>query len=158
KACAFISHAHSDHFGRHRWTLCSEATSDFITARYGVRPAGSVLTPQYRQPIQWKGFVVTLYPAGHILGSAMLHVRRVSDGASLLYTGDFKLRDSRTCEPAELPQADTLVMETTFGQSHFIFPPRAQVEADILKWVDQTMAGGDTPVLLGYSLGKAQEL
>ena len=96
KACAFISHAHSDHFGRHRWTLCSEATSDFITARYGARPAGSVLTPQYRQPIQLKDFVLTLYPAGHILGSAMLHVRRLRDGASLLYTGDFKLRESRT--------------------------------------------------------------
>ena len=35
---------------------------------------------------------------------------------TLLYTGDFKLGPSATSEPAELPHADVLVMESTFGR------------------------------------------
>ena len=44
------------------------------------------------------GFRLRLLPAGHIPGSAMLHVTRLEDNASLLYTGDFKTRRSRTAE------------------------------------------------------------
>ena len=75
----------------------------------------------------------------------------------MLYTGDFKLRQSRTAEAAQLLQADTLVMETTFGRPKYRFPPTMEVEAAILRFVEETLAEGATPVLLGYSLGKAQE-
>ncbi|MEN9534838.1 MAG: hypothetical protein RIR37_111, partial [Verrucomicrobiota bacterium] len=45
----------------------------------------------------------------------MIHITRLSDQATLLYTGDFKNRPSRTAEPIVFAQADTLIMETTFG-------------------------------------------
>lgn len=155
---AFVSHAHSDHFARHEFTLCSQVTRAIIAKRYGTIPETQVLSPAYRELVPMEGFDLQLLPAGHILGSAMLHITRRSDGASLLYTGDFKLRQGRTAEPAQLLPADTLVMETTFGLPMYVFPPQERVLTDILQWVRETLEDGAIPVLLGYSLGKAQEI
>lgn len=158
KAHAFVSHAHSDHFARHDWTLCSETTGVLIERRYGLPRTGTIQRQPFHEPAAKQGFSLALLPAGHILGSAMLHVTRLSDGATLLYTGDFKLRRGLTAEPATLRQADTLVMETTFGRPQFRFPPLDTVVADMHRFVGETLEQGAVPVLLGYSLGKAQEI
>lgn len=158
KTCAFVSHAHSDHFARHDWTLCSEPTARLVSRRYGEPRGRTVATLAFHEPLEWNGFVIELLPAGHILGSAMLHLTRLSDGASLLYTGDFKLRHGLTAEPAFVRQADTLIMETTFGRPQFRFPSRDHVIAGIHQFVQTHMDRKVIPVLLGYSLGKAQEI
>ena len=111
----------------------------------------------FHVPVVRDGFRLRLLPAGHISGSAMLHVTRIKDNASLLYTGDFKTRRSRTAEPVNFLAADTLILETTFGLPNFEFPNPMEVEASILRFVSDAFADGETPVLLGYSLGKAQE-
>ena len=154
---AFISHAHSDHVARHGWTLCSALTRQLMETRYG-RGKGEVMTLEFGQPFVWQGHVLKLLPAGHILGSAMLHVTRQSDGATLLYTGDYKLRQGLTAPLAQLLKADTLIMETTFGLPRFTFPPMAEIVAALLQFVRETRAASGIPVLLGYSLGKAQEI
>ena len=53
-------------------------------------------------PLVRDGFRFRLLPAGHITGSAMLHVTRLKDNATLLYTGDFKTRRGRTAERGAL--------------------------------------------------------
>ena len=84
----------------------------------------------YRQPIEWGGLRLTTFPAGHCLGSAML---LAEDGEqSLLYTGDFKLGESATAEPAELPHADILVIESTYGHPDYRLPPREEVIEQLL--------------------------
>ena len=88
----------------------------------------------------------------------MLHVTRVKDNASLLYTGDFKTRRGRTAETVNFLTADTLILETTFGLPIFEFPNIMEIEASILRFVADAFADSETPVLLGYSLGKAQEV
>lgn len=156
KTHAFISHAHADHFARHESVICSEVTSSLLRNRF--RLASNRVTPlAFHVPVTHKGFRLRLLPAGHIPGSAMLHVTRIADNATLLYTGDFKNRRSRTTEAAGFLSADTLVMETTFGLPGFVFPSPMEVESEILRFVDDAFSDGDTPVLLGYSLGKAQE-
>ena len=112
----------------------------------------------YHVPVVRDGFRLRLLPAGHISGSAMLHVTRTSDNASLLYTGDFKTRRSRTAEPVVFLAADTLILETTFGLPVYQFPGPMEAEAALVRFVHDTLADGETPVLLAYSLGKAQEL
>ncbi len=158
KARAFVSHAHGDHFARHDWTLCSENTALLAEKRYGSPRSGVMLPRPFLEPMDLDGFTLRLLPAGHILGSAMLHVTRKADGATLLYTGDFKLRHGLTAEPAALRQADTLVMETTFGRPQFRFPPLQDVIGEIHRFVRSTLEHNRVPVLLGYSLGKAQEI
>src|SRR5262245_729848 len=103
-----------------------------------------------------KPFELTLLPAGHIFGSAMAHVK--NEGGTLLYTGDFKLRKGLSAEPCQPRQADILIMETTYGRPHYVFPPTQPVMEGVIRFCREALDNGETAVLLGYSLGKSQEL
>ena len=52
----------------------------------------------------------------------------------------------------------TLIMETTYGLPRYRLPPTEEVIAQIVAFCRETLEEGDVPVLLGYSLGKAQEI
>lgn len=156
---AFISHAHSDHVSFSQRTICSPETRVLMEARYGEAARGTeFVCPGWGETVEVAGHALRLHPAGHVLGSAMLHATRLADGATFLYTGDFKLRGGFSSEPADFPEAETVVMETTFGRPEFVFPPREVVAVEVLKFVRETLEDGGVPVLLGYSLGKGQEI
>ena len=155
RADCFISHAHSDHLGAHSHTLCTPATAAFAEHRIGPLPSATRL--EYDNSYRFNGDTnLCLVPAGHVFGSAMLHVTRPE--GSLLYTGDFKLRESLTVEPARPVGADFLVMESTYGQPLFRFPPWKSVAAQLVELVEGAFRAGRQPLVLGYSLGKAQEI
>ncbi|WP_035615013.1 ATP-dependent DNA ligase [Haloferula sp. BvORR071] len=153
---AFVSHAHADHFARHEMALCSTVTAALVRSRYGIAES-RLLPASFHTTVERNGFRLRMLPAGHIAGSAMLHVTRIADGSTLLYTGDFKVRKGRTAEPVVFQQADLLILETTFGLPQFNFPSPMEVESAVLRFVHDALADGEVPVLLGYSLGKAQE-
>lgn len=155
---AFVSHAHADHVARHGLTFCSELTGRLMRERFGAGKDAVFRELPLREPVAWEGWELRLLPAGHIAGSAMLHLTRLRDGATLLYTGDFKLRQGLSSTPCELLTADTLIMETTFGLPEYVFPPAEEVVRAVLDWTRATLEDGGIPVLLGYSLGKAQEI
>ncbi len=155
KEFAFVSHAHSDHTGRHRRILCTPPTARLMQARMGS-PAGNFAAVPFHEPRPLADGTVTLLPAGHVLGSAQLHF--ASAAGSLLFTGDFKLRPGLSAEPATSLPADTLVMETTFGLPRYRFPPADETAAAIRKFCLEALQDNHTPVLLGYALGKAQEI
>ena len=152
---AFVSHAHSDHTGHHQRTILTAATARLMRARMGS--SGKVQhILSYGEPREFGAFRATLLPAGHILGSAQILIEHA--GERLLYTGDFKLRGGLSSEPATSVEADTLIMETTFGLPHYRFPPVEETVARIIAFCRETLGEGSIPVLLGYSLGKAQEI
>jgi DNA ligase 1 len=151
---AFVSHAHGDHIGNHREVILTEITAQLMALRLpGDRVEHRL---PYQIPFPFRGSELTLLPAGHIYGSAQLFVQSQQD--SLLYTGDFKLRPGRASEPIAWRPAETLIMETTYGLPRFVFPPTDQVIADLIKFCRETIEDGATPILFGYSLGKAQEI
>jgi len=150
---AFISHAHSDHIARHELALCTPQTAALYQLRLGPR---RTLEMPYRQPIDWAGLRLTTYPAGHCLGSAMLLAQQ--QDRTLLYTGDFKLQVSLTAEQAELPHADTLIIESTYGHPAYRLPPREESLAEFFALVRRVLAEEKTPVIQGYVLGKSQEV
>jgi len=152
---AFVSHAHSDHTARHRRTICTPATARLMEARMGEGDGAFELL-EYGETRSFGAWKATLLPAGHVLGSAQILFS--SDEGTLLYTGDFKLRPGRAAEAAQARPADTLVMETTYGLPRYQFPPAEKVTADVLKFCVEALEDGETPVLLGYALGKAQEI
>jgi len=154
KPFAFVSHAHSDHVAPHQEILVSERTARLVRARLaGDRK--EIILP-FGQPMKVRGLDITLFPAGHIFGSAQFFLR--AENGSLLYTGDFKLRPGKSAEPAEWTTADTLVMETTYGLPRYRLPPTDEVVAQIVAFCREAIESGEVPVLLGYSLGKAQEI
>jgi len=153
---AFVSHAHFDHLARHAEVICSPGTARLMAARLPsaaqVHPLPFGQTEALTEDV-----TVTLWPAGHILGSAQIVLEHAGRGR-LLYSGDFKLRPGRSSEAAATPAADVLIMETTFGRPHYRFPPTATVLAAIAAFCRAALEDGEVPVLFGYSLGKSQEL
>ena len=96
---AFVSHAHADHIGRHGETVLSTVTARLMHARLpGKRREHRLEFGQPDESIR-SGLRMTLFPAGHIAGSAQLFLEEIETGASLLYTGDFKLRPGLSAEP-----------------------------------------------------------
>lgn len=158
----FVSHAHSDHTAAHREVILTAPTAHLLRSRLGrARPIEHLLPVGERREFTWQGrsHFITLRSAGHILGSAMALVEW--DGWRLLYTGDFQIRPSRAaerCDLAGVGPVDLLIMETTFGRPLYRFPPAETVLQDLVGFCRTTLAAGDIPVLVGYSLGKSQEL
>ena len=155
KPLAFVSHAHSDHTGRHEKTIASPTTLRLMQARMGDW-AGEKIALPFGEARDFENFRLRLLPAGHVLGSAQAFVD--TEHGTLLYTGDFKLRQGVSAETAAHCQAETLVMETTYGLPRYVFPPFEEVMAQILKFCIESLEENSVPVLLGYSLGKAQEI
>ncbi len=152
-----ISHAHADHVARHGRAICTPATADLIEAR-----SGRFTTPPQRVDFDTPIAItptatLTFTPAGHVLGSALTLIEHPEFGR-LLYTGDFKLRPSATAETCRPPPADVLIMETTFARPHYAFPPLEEVRQATIEFCRDTLAQGEIPVLLGYSLGRSQEI
>ncbi len=154
KPFAFVSHAHSDHIAAHEEIIVSERTARLMQARLPGKRNEHVLA--FGEPTAVRGLDVTLLPAGHIFGSAQFLLR--AETGTLLYTGDFKLRPGRSAEATQWQQADTLIMETTYGLPRYRLPPTELVVQQIIAFCREALEDGATPVLLGYSLGKAQEI
>lgn len=154
KRFAFISHAHSDHIALHREVIVSERTACLMRVRL---PGSRIEHPlPFGERRSIRSVDLMLLPAGHIFGSAQCLV--FAGEQTLLYTGDLKLRPGKTAEQAEWRHADTLVMETTFGVPRYRFPPTKEVIERMVAFCSETIDAGEVPVLLGYSLGKAQEI
>ena len=79
----FISHAHADHFGRHKKIFCSTQTAQLLITRFKCDPK-RIASLDFYEPFEIGPFLLKLLPAGHIFGSAMLHVISKTNGASLL--------------------------------------------------------------------------
>jgi Cft2 family RNA processing exonuclease len=154
RTAAVVSHGHADHVQRHDHIFATAPTAAIMRLRGVSRPRFRTLA--YGQKLALGRASVTLYPAGHILGSAQTLVEW--EGSRLLYSGDFKLRHGRSAEAPEVPQADTVIMETTFGRPRYRFPDTESVVHDIREFCARTLAEGCAPVLFCYSLGKGQEV
>lgn len=153
----FISHAHADHLphgGPHQSAICTSDTAAIALHRGAM---GKAELLEFRDPQDLdQDTRIELRSAGHVLGSAMLHVTRPDE--TFLYTGDFKLRQSLTVEVADPLPADVLVMESTYGLPEFRFPPAQLVGEQVVERTRAAMAHGRQPIVMGYSLGKAQEV
>jgi Cft2 family RNA processing exonuclease len=150
---AFISHAHTDHARRHREALLTPQTLALIPE--ARRPRGWRMLG-YDEPMRRDAAMITLLPAGHMLGSAQLLLEH--EGVRLLYTGDIKLRVPGSRTLTAIPRADVLIIESTYGRPHFRFgDPDTTVEA-IARWCRLALDSRVTPVLLCHALGKTEEV
>lgn len=150
----FISHAHADHMAPHELAFCTPVTGKLYQHRHGKHRMLKEM--HFGKTLEWNEFKLTVYPAGHVFGSAMLHAEH--RGKTFLYTGDFKLGCSSTAETCELPKANVLVTECTWGDPQFRMPPREAIVSQLVNIVHDTLARGRTPVIHAYVLGKAQEV
>jgi len=147
-----ISHAHSDHIAEHRAIIATAETARIFRHRRGE---AEVETLAYGERRDYGRYALTLYPAGHCLGSAQVLVE--ADGERLVYTGDYKLRPNVAAETGVILQCDTLVMESTFGDPQYSFPPDVATFDRLYAAVSRALSDASVPIVLAYALGKSQE-
>jgi KH/beta-lactamase-domain protein len=104
---------------------------------------------------------ITLYNAGHILGSAIVHIYISGFGGSaynILYTGDIKYQRTRLLERAdtEIPRVDAIIMESTYGATDL--PPRDEAEEKLIEIVRKTIERKGKVLIPTLSVGRAQEI
>ena len=150
-----ISHAHSDHTARHRRPVVTPNT--LLLLQDYLKNADPIVLP-YGETLNSPTHTTTLLPAGHCLGSAQTLLVSKATGHRLLYTGDIKVRPSPTNEPVETVQADTLVIECTYGRPEYVFPSEEQTLTTASRTLRTWLSRGERPVALGWRLGKAQEM
>ena len=171
RARCYVSHGHSDHArGVHETVITTPHNAEVCRLRFGAKarktkqtallpdPAKSELVFEehaYNEPWSEGEHRLTLFSAGHVLGSAQLLIE--GEAGAFVYTGDFKLGRAYTCEPAEVKKCDVVLMECTYGRPQYVFPSRDQVEDEMIAFAQKALEDGCAPVFYAYSLGKAQE-
>jgi putative mRNA 3-end processing factor len=151
---ALITHAHADH--------ARSGSAEYHCAKDGVgilkhRLGTEAITGHpYNKPFQLGEVEVSFHPAGHILGSAQI---RLSDGdQTWVITGDYKRNPDPSCQPFEPVACDVLITEATFALPVYRWSPMDDIMAQLFRWWDANIQAKRTPILLCYSLGKAQRI
>jgi putative mRNA 3-end processing factor len=151
---AIITHAHADHS---RWGmknyLAHHKSIPVMKHRLGDISVEGV---DYGEEILVNGVNVSLFPAGHIPGSAQVRVEH--RGEIWVITGDYKLIDDGISTPFEPVKCHKLVTESTFGLPVYKWKSQNEVFAEINTWWKENSEAGLASVILGYSLGKAQRI
>ncbi|MFO1529415.1 MAG: ligase-associated DNA damage response exonuclease [Kiritimatiellia bacterium] len=152
---AVITHAHGDHArpgSKH--VLTSASGARLVRARVGDKPTLQELP--FGEPVNLNGVLLSLHPAGHILGSAQVRLEHA--GEVWVVTGDYKRGADATCEAFEPVRCDVLVTEGTFGLPVYGGPSMDLVRREISDWWRANRAAGRASVIFGYALGKAQRV
>ncbi len=102
---------------------------------------------------------ITLYTAGHALGSAMVHFNIGNGLHNFLYTGDYKYARTRLLDPAinSFPRIESVLTEATYGAKSDILPPRIESEEKMIEIINKTIERGGKVLIPELGLGRAQE-
>ncbi len=158
-ALAVVTHGHADHArAGHSHVYATDKTMAIMTTRYGEEMAQTTQTLAYGESVLLGDaddpVRMTLYPAGHIMGSAqvLLEYR----GSRLVVSGDYKRRPDPTCPPFEVVPCDVFITEATFGLPVFTHPP---IEREVDKLINSLQVFKHRCHLVGsYALGKCQRV
>jgi len=102
---------------------------------------------------------LTLYNAGHALGSAMVHLNIGNGLHNFLYTADMKFGKTRLLDAAitSFPRLETVMIESTYGSKNDILPPRKDAEDALINVIKKTIERKGKVLIPELGLGRAQE-
>jgi hypothetical protein len=185
-----LSHAHVDHsgfipylfkYGYRGPVYCTEPTRDItalmlldfvkIQRSEGKEPVFSTddikemvkhtVTLEYDEVTDVTPDVrITMYNAGHILGSAMVHLHIGNGLYNILYSGDQKYGKTLLLDPAVtvFPRLETLLLESTYGGKEAGMPERQQSDEALKKVVQETIKRGGKVLIPTLGVGRSQEI
>lgn len=184
-----ISHAHIDHqgflpalykYGYKGPIYCTEPTLPLMTLLqmdsikiannngtylpYEARDVNEVIkrciTLPYGKPTDISpDITVTLNNAGHIMGSATVHLN-ISGAHNILYSGDYKYARTQLLDNALsiYPRVETLITESTYGNSVDVMPEQSSVYSSFTESVNETLRRGGKVLIPVPAVGRAQEI
>ncbi len=98
--------------------------------------------------------------AGHIIGSAAVHLRIKEEGTTkrLTFSGDIgRYRDMILRSPAEFSQADYILLESTYGNS--LHDVHTTTFDQLLSWIEKTCIQKKGKLIIpAFSVGRTQEI
>ncbi len=98
--------------------------------------------------------------AGHIIGSACVHLRIKENGkeAHLTFSGDVgRYRDAILKSPETFPQADFIILESTYGNS--LHDENVTTPDLLLRWIEKACLQKKGKLIMpAFSVGRTQEL
>jgi hypothetical protein len=103
---------------------------------------------------------VTLYNAGHILGSSIVHFH-IGDGLhNVAFTGDFKYERTLLFNPAtnDFPRLESLIIEGTYGGIGDYQPSRHEAERNLQDTIRRTIDRGGKVLIPAFAVGRSQEV
>lgn len=109
----------------------------------------------YHQKVTVGPFTVELYDAGHILGSAIVHVE--AEGKTIVFSGDLGNSPAPIIKPTEtVPAADYCLVESTYGDRiHDDVPKRVEL---LRKTIVDTVRAGGTLIIPSFAMERTQDL
>jgi len=107
-----------------------------------------------------EGVELQFTDAGHIIGSAAVHVRINERGATrhLTFSGDIgRYRDAILRSPSTFTQADVIILESTYGNK--LHPLHQSTPELLLEWIDKICIRKKGKLIrAAFSVGRTQEL
>lgn len=98
--------------------------------------------------------------AGHLIGSACIHLKITENGKEtrITFSGDVgRYRDIILKSPEVFPQADYIIMESTYGNS--LHDPADSTPDLLKKWIDHSCIEKKGKLILpAFSVGRTQEI
>src|ERR687893_228226 len=184
-----ISHAHIDHqgflptlfkYGYRGPVYCTEPTlplmillqtdsvkianSNGTYLPYAARDVNEVIkhciTLPYGKPTDISPDVtITLNNAGHIMGSATVHLN-ISGAHNILYSGDYKYAKTQLLDSAVsiYPRVETLITESTYGNTTDVMPDQQSVYRGFTESINKTLMEGGKVLVPVPAVGRAQEI
>jgi uncharacterized protein len=184
-----ISHAHIDHqgflptlfkYGYDGPVYCTEPTlplmnllqsdsvkiaqNNGVYCPYEVRDINEIIkhciTLPYGKPTDISpDITITLNNAGHIMGSATVHIN-ISGAHNILYSGDYKYAKTQLLDSAvsNYPRVETLITESTYGASSDIMPDQGTVYNSFTETINKTLTSGGKVLIPVPAVGRAQEI
>ena len=184
-----ISHAHIDHqgflptlykFGYKGPVYCTEPTLPLMTLLqmdsvklsknngnylpFELRDVNEIIKHcipiPYGKPTDISpDITITLNNAGHIMGSATVHIN-ISGTHNILYTGDYKYAKTQLLDGAisNYPRVETIITESTYGSSTDIMPDQLTVYNTFTESINRTLKQGGKVLIPVPAVGRAQEI
>ena len=184
-----IGHAHIDHqgflpalfkYGYKGPVYCTEPTLPLMTLLqmdsvkiahsngtflpYEARDVNEVIkrciTLPYGKPTDISpDITITLNNAGHIMGSATVHLN-ISGAHNILYSGDYKFARTQLLDSAVsmYPRVETLITESTYGNTTDIMPDQQVVYRNFSESINKTLTEGGKVLIPVPAVGRAQEI
>jgi putative mRNA 3-end processing factor len=151
---AVITHAHADHaYWGHKHYLAHHLSKQVLLYRLGDI---QLQTVGYGEKIVKNGVEISLFPAGHVIGSAQIRIEY--QGEVWVVSGDYKVEDDGISTPFEPVRCHHFISECTFGMPVYQWKPQVQVFDDMNSWWRSNLDNNLATVVVGYSLGKAQRI
>jgi metallo-beta-lactamase family protein len=139
----------------------SDMAEPLYTEADALRVQEHLHTADYGQWVEIDDDIELMYTdCGHILGSAAVHLKLRENGkqVSLTFSGDIgRYGDILLRSPASFPQADYIIMESTYGNS--LHKDVHDTPETLLRYIEETCVQRKGRLIIpSFSVGRTQEL